>query len=180
MSIAIHERREDTGFTSAQLGLYLFLAADAMFHGALYSSYALLRTSSDRWEPGNGALIAALGSAALAALVVASIAGRFSARPHRVLLGALLLSTLLHLALTIGLGYAGAAPRVNVYFALVHLFNGISLLHALGGAAYAGVLTLKDTPPLAPEAAARARLTGIFAGASALFWGLGLGLCLCW
>ena len=40
------EPRPDTGVYNAKLGIWLFLASEVMFFGALFSSYILLRTGA--------------------------------------------------------------------------------------------------------------------------------------
>lgn len=44
--------RPDTGLYNGKLGMWFFLAAEAMFFGALFSSYAFLRTASASWPDG--------------------------------------------------------------------------------------------------------------------------------
>ena len=48
--------RQDTGIYNAKLGLWLFLAAEIMFFGALYSSYAFLRVANPAWAGASAAL----------------------------------------------------------------------------------------------------------------------------
>ena len=53
-----HDVRADTGTTNVRLGMWLFLASEAMFFASLVSAYVLLRTRSaswpDAWVLGNG------------------------------------------------------------------------------------------------------------------------------
>lgn len=44
-----HDVRADTGTTSVRLGMWLFLASEAMFFASLFSAYVLLRTGSATW-----------------------------------------------------------------------------------------------------------------------------------
>jgi len=65
-----HAPRPDTGMTNAGLGMGLFLAADAMFFGALFSSFAFLRTAAGYWPVGREVLPFGLN-----ALAVVAVAG---------------------------------------------------------------------------------------------------------
>lgn len=179
MSVATHETRPDTGFSSAQLGLYLFLAADAMFYGALYSSYALLRTAAEHWERGHGAVVGGLGGIALIALAGACLAPRISARPHRVLLGGFLSAALASAGLEGALYALGTPAATSTYWALVYLFNFVLLLHALGGVLVGLWLYLRDgKTPESLDATARLGLSAVYAGATLLFAGGGLAMLL--
>jgi heme/copper-type cytochrome/quinol oxidase subunit 3 len=44
-----YDVRTDTGTTSVRLGMWLFLASEAMFFASLFSAYVLLRTGSAEW-----------------------------------------------------------------------------------------------------------------------------------
>ena len=179
MSIATHETRPDTGFSSAQLGLYLFLAADAMFYGALFSSYALLRTAAETWERGHGLVVGGLGGAAMVALAAAALAPRLSVRPHRLIVISFLLALLFSLGLEGALHTLDVPPAKSTYWALVCLFNLVLLLHLIGGLAVGTWIWLRDgRTPDAPEAAARLGLTAVYAGATLLFAGGGLAMLL--
>ena len=46
------DRRADTGVTNVTMGIWLFLASEAMLFGALFSSYALIRTAAASWPSG--------------------------------------------------------------------------------------------------------------------------------
>ena len=41
------DERPDTGTTNGRLAIWLFLASEVLFFGALFSSYLLLRLSQD-------------------------------------------------------------------------------------------------------------------------------------
>ena len=57
------ERRADTGVTNVTMGIWLFLASEVMLFGALFSSYALLRTAAPAWPHGREVLNLQLGLA---------------------------------------------------------------------------------------------------------------------
>jgi cytochrome c oxidase subunit 3 len=44
-----YEERPDTRTTNVRLGIWLFLASEAMFFGSLFSGYVLLRTGAGSW-----------------------------------------------------------------------------------------------------------------------------------
>ena len=66
------EPRADTGVTNVTLGIWLFLASEAMLFGALFSSYALLRVSAADWPSGRDVLSVAHGVINTALLIAAS------------------------------------------------------------------------------------------------------------
>lgn len=176
MSHALHTRRADTGFTTAQLGLYLFLAADAMFYGALYSSHALLSTATAAWTREHPLPMALLGGTALAALLAGAVTPRAGAHPYRNtalvnLAGALALAALIGTLL-----YLGAPPAKSTYLALIHLYAAVTGIHALGAALAALLIARHDAQDAA--AVARRKLLGTFNAATAVFWAVALGLAL--
>ena len=54
--------RPDTGLYNAKLGIWLFLAAEMMLFGALFSSYALLRVAAPDWPSGRDVLSVTIGA----------------------------------------------------------------------------------------------------------------------
>jgi len=44
-----HSERPDTRTSNVRLGMWLFLASEAMLFGSLFSGYVLLRSSSAEW-----------------------------------------------------------------------------------------------------------------------------------
>lgn len=179
VSTSAHERRPDTGLTTAQLGLGLFIAADAMFYGALYSSYALLRTAADIWEHAHQGVIAGLGGLALLALAAGAIAPRVGMRPYRNTGIAHGIALLALAGLCAALAGLGAPPAASTYYALVHLFAAVTALHALGmGLATLAVARRDASLAHAAPALARRRLLSGYAAATALFWAIALALAL--
>lgn len=173
MSRPPFERRADTGFSTAQLGLYLFLAADAMFYGALYSSYALLRTSATAWVREHPTITIVLGGVALVALLNAALLLRLSARPWRNSAIASLVAGLALIGLSALLWQQGGVPAKSTYLALLHLFAAITALHALGGAVAAPILARRDAQE--PHAARRGLLSTYLLVVT-VFWGLAWAL----
>ena len=135
------DRRADTGVTNVQMGIWLFLASEVMLFGALFSSYALIRTAAPAWPAGRDVLNVPLGLVNTLVLFVVSGA-LFRARG---LAGAawgrmLALSSLAAIVfLTIkGIEYAGEIragllPSTSQALAMYYLLTGVHALHVAGG-----------------------------------------------
>lgn len=67
------DARPDTGLYNAKLGMWLFLAAEAMFFGALFSSYAFLRVAAEEWPRGPEILPVGFGIATGVAMVLSAV-----------------------------------------------------------------------------------------------------------
>lgn len=65
--------REDTGLYNAKVGIWLFLASEVMLFGALFSSYILLRVSSDWWPLPQSILNIPIGTFNTAVLIISSV-----------------------------------------------------------------------------------------------------------
>lgn len=65
--------REDTGLYNAKVGIWLFLASEVMLFGALFSSYILLRVSSDWWPAPQSILNIPIGTFNTAVLIISSV-----------------------------------------------------------------------------------------------------------
>ncbi|MGE3191301.1 MAG: hypothetical protein AB7N90_16580, partial [Vicinamibacterales bacterium] len=76
-----YDPRPDTGTTSVRLGMWLFLASEAMLFGGLFSGYVLLRAGSPAWPSGAGML--SPWHAALATVLVAGASAALAAGPRR-------------------------------------------------------------------------------------------------
>lgn len=140
--------RPDTGLYNSKLGMWLFLAAEAMFFGALFSSYAFLRVASESWPDGSDilpttpALLAVLACAVAA--VAASYAWRAAASPDRspavalwaVAAGSFGAAALM--ALGLRLEYAeGMSPATNTFYACWYLISAVTAAHAAPAGGYA-------------------------------------------
>jgi cytochrome c oxidase subunit 3 len=68
------EPRVDTGLYNGKLGVWLFLASEAMLFGALFSAYVLLRTGATAWPHGWQRLSVPLGALNTVALLSSSLA----------------------------------------------------------------------------------------------------------
>ena len=162
------ERRPDTGINNVQLGIWLFLASEAMLFGGLFSAYFMLRAGSPVvWEP----LRDHLGGALLATVVLLAgtafvrIAGKW--RRHRL---SLLVSMLLALAFCVlksadhqALFAAGRGPATSTQMATYFLLTGVHLLHVFAGVlANAWLLAVSGGAPDPATLANRSRATSLY------------------
>src|SRR5262245_20409075 len=51
-----YDARPDTRTTNVRVGVWLFLASEAMFFGSLFSAYVLLRSGAENWPDASGLL----------------------------------------------------------------------------------------------------------------------------
>ena len=141
------ERRPDTGFYNAQIGIWLFLASEVMLFGALFSSYALLRTGADAWSRGSEHLSVVIGALNTLVLVISGAAMAMSVRAFRIgdwTRGRRLLWITCALAIAF-LVFKGAEyrehliraelPSTNNFFAVYYTLTGLHALHVIGGLA---------------------------------------------
>lgn len=139
--------RPDTGLYNARLGIWLFLAADLMFFGALVSSYVLLRTGADPW-PAVVEIVDLPRALSMTALLVASAATLMhgfraleARRPKgfRLWTGATVLLGLAFLALGLGEWSAllgkGSLPSTGTFLAIWFTLTGVHALHLAAGLA---------------------------------------------
>lgn len=143
-----NDARPDTGLYNAKLGMWLFLAAEAMFFGALFSSYAFLRTAAESWPKGSEILPVGI---AVAACATAILAAAGAARAWSVVKqGGSMPSTTLWVVALVGFATAGLIalsfgiesgegmrPATNTFYACWYLIAGLVAAHATGGGIYA-------------------------------------------
>ena len=141
------ERRADTGVNNVTLGIWLFLASEVMLFGALFSAYALLRTSSPDWPSGPAVLSTALGAGNTVILLItttivwrarsASLATPASPGAVRgwLLTATLVAAVFLAFKATEYRGEIarGLVPSVNTFIAMYFVLTGLHALHVAGG-----------------------------------------------
>lgn len=140
--------RPDTGLYNGKLGMWLFLAAEAMFFGALFSSYAFLRTASEAWPDGSDilpatpALLAVVASALAAA--AATYAWRSAAKPGGFparalwIVAAASLAAAVFMVLGLRIEFAeGMMPATNTFYACWYLITVMTAAHAAPAGGYA-------------------------------------------
>ncbi|MEM1245003.1 MAG: heme-copper oxidase subunit III [Acidobacteriota bacterium] len=139
------EERSDTRLSNGKLGMWLFLASEAMFFGSLVSAYALLRFAADDWPLGSDVLTvptAAMNTALLIASSVSMTAAFLAIEAGH--LGAfrrwLGLTTLLGIIFLVVKGYEyreklshGLGPEDSTFLALYFALTGVHALHLVGG-----------------------------------------------
>ena len=134
------ERRPDTGVSNGTLGIWLFLASEAMLFGALFSAYALLRTSAAEWPVGHEVLGTRMVSGTTFALVLTTTCvwnARTRAKGQHFLMLLSSSTALLFLAGK-GLEYSdkishGLLPSSSMFLALYFTLTGFHAAHVLGG-----------------------------------------------
>jgi heme/copper-type cytochrome/quinol oxidase subunit 3 len=137
-----HHPRPDTRTTNVRLGLWLFLASEAMLFGSLVSAYVLLRTGVPMW-PDDGLVTNAwlptletiLLVAATACLPSAEASGR--AVRVRVTASALLASAFVVVKVSEYVSKLGAGlhPSANIALACWFVLTGVHAVHVVGGIA---------------------------------------------
>ena len=139
------ERRSDTGVHNGHLGMWLFLASDAILFATLFSAYVTLRAgAAEAWPPFRDHLVVAsintivLLGAALALTVALRAARGDDVRAFR---------RWLHVSGWLALVFIGVKldeygdlhayhlqPSTSRQFAMYVLLTGVHLLHVAGGA----------------------------------------------
>ena len=135
------EARPDTGVTNVTLGMWLFLASEVMLFGALFSAYALLRTSATAWPDGGSILgyqDVLFGTLALT-FVSLNVLNAARRRAHaRPLLLASTVAALVFVVLkAVSLSakvLQGLEPSASMFLALYFTLTGFHAAHVLGGA----------------------------------------------
>lgn len=137
------EVRPDTGLYNGKLAMWLFLAAEAMFFGALFSSYAFLRVASDSWPVGSEILPVGVAAMTTAAMI---LAGVFSARgwsdlqrPNRGRHATWMFATIaagvaavVLIAIDHGIeSRQGMKAATNTFYACWYLITGVHRIHVI-------------------------------------------------
>lgn len=137
--------RPDTGLYNAKLGIWLFLASEAMLFGGMFSAYALLRTGAVTW-PGQS-LSVPLGAINTAILIGSSMTmvmawASLKLDDWRAHSRYMLITVALGLLFLVvkGLEYrehwlAGERPSHDTFFALYYTLTGLHAVHMIGGMA---------------------------------------------
>ena len=150
--------RPDTGLYNGKLGLWLFLAAEAMFFGALFSSYAFLRTAAETWPDGQEILplAPALGAAVACAMAAASSARAWATATREApgtkrwlqIAAATGLASALFIVLGLRMEIAeGMTPATNTFYACWYLIGGLIAAHATAAGVYALLLAWSGGRP---------------------------------
>ena len=178
------ERRIDTGVNNVTLGIWLFLASEAMLFGALFSAYALLRVSAVNWPSGRDVLMLSLGAANTVVLLhVTAFAWRARTASPQAARRWLTVSSVFALAFLglKSLEYVteigrGLAPAANTFLAMYFTLTGLHAAHVIAGLvanvwASAGALRI-----IPDQLAGRARAIALYWVFVDLVWFIIFGL----
>ena len=129
---------------AASLGMWLFLASEAMFFGALFSGYVLLRAGSEHWDggtwlnPGTAAVETALLLGATAAMAAGSRQARGASDGGRRWVWVAVVLALAFCSVKLAeydtKVQAGHEPALDLALASWFTLTFVHLLHVLGGA----------------------------------------------
>ncbi len=136
------EPRPDTGLYNAKVGTWLFLAAETMFFGALFSSYVFLRTAATEWPKGSAVLPTGIGAANVLCVILLAIAGanawvRASKNREVIWLwvsialgaGSILLIAIEHRIV----GSGGVVAATSTFYGMYYLLTGLLRFHIVAG-----------------------------------------------
>lgn len=139
------QTRTDTGLHNAKLGVWLFLASEVMFFGALFSSYTLLRVGAESWPRGADILNVPLGAVNTIILIASSITMvrswtsllKNDFKKFRVLLSTTEVLGVVFLVLkfteyTMKFEH-GLYPSSSTFLAMYFTLTGVHALHLFGG-----------------------------------------------
>jgi heme/copper-type cytochrome/quinol oxidase subunit 3 len=139
------ETRADTGLTNPKLGIWLFLASEVMLFGALFSSYALLRSGAPAWPDQAGIVsvpLATLNTVVLIAssvtMVMAWASLKMQSLPkYRLYMGLTLVGGVIFLIVKT-IEYSdkfshGLYPATNNFLGLYFTMTGLHAIHVIAG-----------------------------------------------
>jgi heme/copper-type cytochrome/quinol oxidase subunit 3 len=135
------DRRADTGVTNVTMGIWLFLASEVMLFGALFSSYALIRTAAPAWPSGRDVLNLPLGLVNTVVLFVVSgalfrargLAGAAWGRALALSSGAAVIFLVVKGVEYAGEIRAGLVPATSQALAMYYLLTGVHAVHVFAG-----------------------------------------------
>jgi heme/copper-type cytochrome/quinol oxidase subunit 3 len=164
--------RADTGTTNVRVGIWLFLASEAMLFGSLISAYVLLRAGGATWA-GTGTLDARSAlidtvivlAAAMALLPALKLSSTAALTTSSLLAAVFVALKLLEFNVRID---AGLTPASNVLLASWFVLTGVHAAHVAAGIA-ANVYVLLAAGP-AEHAAARVHALRLYWSFVDLVW----------
>ena len=128
--------RADTGTTSARLGMWLFLASEAMLFGSLFSGYVMLRAGSSDWPESFA------GFPWLETVLLVGASAAFGAKRSQLIVSNALGLTfvVIKLASDFAMLERGLLPSSNLMLASWFTLSAVHALHVLAGAVWTGWL----------------------------------------
>jgi heme/copper-type cytochrome/quinol oxidase subunit 3 len=131
-----HRAVQLSGLTAhrTSLGMWLFLASEAMFFGSLFSAYVMLRAGSvsETWAQFR---VDPLEAALLIGASAAFAPQRFRLIAAHALALAFVVVKIMSMAVMLD---AGSGPTSSIAMACWFVLNGVHAAHVLGGAIYTG------------------------------------------
>jgi cytochrome c oxidase subunit 1 len=120
----------------AKLGMWLFLASEAMFFGSLFSGYVMLRAGSTGWPASIGAF------PWLETLLLVGASAAFGAKRSQLVLSNTLGLTFVAVKVLSDLSLInnGITPATNLMWAFWFTLTGVHAVHVLAGAMFTGWL----------------------------------------
>ena len=141
----ISKPRPDTGLTNAKVGIWLFLAAEGMLFGALFSSYVLLRVGAPVWPLGSSLLNVPLATLNTVVLISSSVTmvmswaslAKNNYKQHKMYLALTIVLALVFLVVKY-FEYTAEFhhhrfPITNTFLAIYFTLTGLHGIHILGG-----------------------------------------------
>lgn len=137
--------RNDTGLYNGKLGVWLFIASEAMLFGGLFSAYVFLRNGVPNWPNAADLLNVPLASVNTFVLIASSVT---AAAGWTALKRGSLSAFRLNFVLTalLGIGFlaiksyeyyekisAGHYPSTNNFYGIYYVLTGVHVAHLLGG-----------------------------------------------
>jgi heme/copper-type cytochrome/quinol oxidase subunit 3 len=129
-AVPAYATRRDTATSANRLGVWLFLASEAMFFGALFSGYVMLRAGSTNWPAPFGGF-PWLETALLAAASLAIGGSRTRLAGSTAMAVLFVAIKFLNDAALIG---KGMTPATSTFLACWFTLTSVHALHVLGGA----------------------------------------------
>ena len=131
-----HHFRPNTGTTAARLGMWLFLASEAMFFASLFSGYVMLRAGSVTWPD------RLQGFPVLETLLLVGASAAFGATRFRLIASHALALTFVVIKLGTDMSAIGngATPATNVMLASWYTLTWVHAFHVFAGAVFTGWL----------------------------------------
>jgi cytochrome c oxidase subunit I len=129
-----HSVRADTGTSATRLGTWLFLSSEAMFFGALFSAYVMLRVGAVEWPRGPS------GFPVLETVLLLGAGFLFGQSRVKLMLSNALALTFVGIAFLNlkAMASGDAAPWANLGFACFFVIVAVHALHVFGGALVTG------------------------------------------
>lgn len=125
---------QPTGTSSARLGMWLFIASEAMLFGSLFSAYVMLRAGSIEWPK------PIAGFPWLETVLLVGASAAFSKGRMRLVVSNSLALTFVIIKILgdAALIKSGITPAASVFWACWFTLTGVHAAHVLGGALYTG------------------------------------------